>query len=114
MFGRVHCQVVETPTQGYRAASGGEWPRDLLPWADPYIALLMTRLADRYEVDEASFERPLPAEAASWEVAYDDSWQDDAFMPWRNDAPRRPIYPPVFGGFPLLDDVTDGLEEEPC
>ena len=44
----------------------------------------------------------------------DDSWQDaDAFMPGWREGPGRPQFPPLYGGFPLLDDVTDGLEEEP-
>ena len=124
-YGRVLCQVVETPAHSdfhdEWMSQGEEWPRDLLPWADPYIAVLMIRLERRYEWVGVADDSPLAADDAPFSAA-DDSWQDlawqdfpledDAFLPGRHDG-RRSMHPPVFGGFPLLDDVTDGLEEDP-
>lgn len=124
-YGRVHCQVVETPADEDGMPRGQDWPRDLLPWADPYIAILMVRLERRYDwaddsppADEAAFRA---AQRDSWSdgagreldsVGHENAWQDDAFMPRRHEG-RRPMFPPMYGGFPLLDDVTDGLEEDP-
>jgi hypothetical protein len=133
-YGRVLCQVVETPAQDYHdewMPVEQDWPRDLLPWADPYIAVLMLRLERRYEwagvADDSSLwadDLPPGAASESWQ---DLSWQDDSFAdgvfagnPWHDDAclpgrqaGRRSMFPPIIGGFPLLDDVTDGLEEDP-
>ncbi|MEX2175441.1 MAG: hypothetical protein WD872_13850 [Pirellulaceae bacterium] len=113
VYGRVRCQVVETPAHADRLPHADEWPRDLLPWADPYIATLMMQLERRYEWSgESDAGNPLPDEPRI-AIAYDDSWQDDdAFMPGRLEGRRRPMFPPIYGGFPLLDDVTDGLDED--
>ena len=35
---------------------------------------------------------------------FDDGWQEDAFMPRPVESLRFHSYPPVYGGFPLLDD----------
>jgi hypothetical protein len=142
VYGRVICQVIEMPAGG-RLSRGSEWPRDLLPWADPYIATLMVRLERQYDwaddapsggnwSDEATggdwlepehdhplADHPLADDEAAFSAAFfGDAWfgdtQDaDAFMPGWHEGPRRPLHPPVYGGFPLLDDVTDGLEEDP-
>jgi hypothetical protein len=163
-YGRVLCQVVETPAysslahgplnrasacrdysarQDYSAGQDylrgdyhdewmtveQDWPRDLLPWADPYIAVLMLRLERQYDWAGLADDSPIAADASmhSAEGAWQDlSWQDELFAddlagnPWQDDAfrpgwhdGRRSNFPPVFGGFPLLDDVTDGLEEDP-
>jgi hypothetical protein len=118
----VRCLVLETPAGEGLRPRGQEWPRDLLPWADPYIATLMDRLEQRYDwtgcdwVDEPDTDDPFAAdEAPHGFFPFDDwLWQDaDAFMPGWREGPGRPQLPPVYGGFPLLDDVTDGLEEEP-
>ncbi len=122
--------------------AGEDWPRDLLPWADPYIATLMVRLSRQYDwVGEPEADDPStdPYSSAAAPVGFfpfgdsaagnspaddfpaDDGWQDaheawqdaDAFMPGWHEGPRRSYIPPVYGGFPLLDDVTDGLEEDP-
>lgn len=42
------CDVVEVPTGNflgseYLGGDSGEGPRDLLPWADPYIAAILTK-----------------------------------------------------------------------
>jgi len=133
-YGRVLCQVVETPAHDFHdewMSQVEDWPRDLLPWADPYIAVLMVRLERRYEwadvADDSPFwsdDAPFRAVDESWQdLSWQDSalsdgafadnpWQHDAFMPGRHEV-RRCMFPPTFGGFPLLDDVTDGLEEDP-
>jgi hypothetical protein len=138
-YGRIRCQVIETPADNW-LPRGQEWPRDLLPWADPYIARLMARLERQYQWDgEPEADDPLAADDAPFgedtvdEYALDggwddtpldsvefsaaffgDTWQDAAaFAPGWLEGPRRPNFPPVYGGFPLLDDVTDGLEEDP-
>jgi hypothetical protein len=145
-YGRVLCQVVETPARGARRVWAHEqspdyhdewmpaeqdWPRDLLPWADPYIAVLMLRLERQYDwvgvADDNPFDDAPTLAAGDWQVLswHDDFLADDAFAalagnPWQDDAGRpgwhagrRSEFPPVFGGFPLLDDVTDGLDEDP-
>jgi hypothetical protein len=35
---------------------------------------------------------------------FDDGWQEDAFMPRPLETPRFHSCPPVYGGFPLLED----------
>lgn len=135
-YGRVLCQVVETPAHelagefsATRLLGGQDWPRDLLPWADPYIAVLMLRLERRYDwagqqedavaADELAAEEAAFRAADDWrEVSFGDeffgeeSLTDDAFTPGWHER-RMPMFPPMYGGFPLLDDVTDGLEEDP-
>jgi hypothetical protein len=133
-YGRIRCQVIETPADNWLPRRQ-EWPRDLLPWADPYIARLMARLERQYQWGgEPEADDPLDADDAPFGFEAEDdgldvtpldsvelsaaffgeTWQDaDAFAPGWLEGPRRPNYPPVYGGFPLLDDVTDGLEEDP-
>lgn len=110
---RIHCQVLEVPARD-------EWhprhdrPRDLLPWADPYIAKLISRLEDRYNVEEldADLSDPFAPDESSWQPAAGDDWED-AFVPRSLDTPRHRWHPPVFGGFPLLDDVAiDDFSQE--
>jgi hypothetical protein len=136
-YGRVRCQVLETPASEDWMPRGADWPRDLLPWADPYIATIMVRLERRYDwlghdsvgndwVGEPEADDPFSADPFAADdaplgffpfgeaVIDNDAWQDaDAFMPGWQEGPRRSHFPPVYGGFPLLDDVTDGLEEDP-
>jgi hypothetical protein len=109
---RIHCQVLEVPAKDQWHARSGR-PRDLLPWADPYIARLIHRLEDRYDVehfaDDDLSDPFVPgedeaADEAKWQPTPGDDWED-AFIPRSLDAPRRPWHPPVYGGFPLLDDV---------
>jgi hypothetical protein len=85
--------------------------RDLLPWADPYIAQLVRRLEDRYDNAEDDRSDPFAADDAPWnhdasdDEWPDDGWRDDAFMPRPHGAPRMNWLPPVYGQFPLLDDM---------
>ncbi len=111
---RIRCHVIETPTNNDWPRRGGALPRELLPWADPYIATLMRRL-------EAGFDDSCPPDASdpfareqspATEDWLDDGWEEDAFMPRPLVTPRIHSYPPVIGGFPLLDADDDLAREE--
>jgi hypothetical protein len=43
---RIRCTVVAVPASAERFASRGTLGRDLLPWADPYVAGLIRKLQD--------------------------------------------------------------------
>jgi hypothetical protein len=88
-------------------ATHRERPRDLLPWADPYIAVLMERLEDRFGQHlEAYVPAEPPAEEDEpWSPPEDYDWQDDAFRPDLPPNSRLSWDPPVYGGWPLLDDL---------
>ena len=49
---RIRCQVVSVGSDAY--VSRGALARDVLPWADPYVAQLIKKLQD-----EVRFERRL-------------------------------------------------------
>jgi hypothetical protein len=106
MPSRIRCQVIEVPTDDDWLSRRGGSPRELLPWADPYIAGLMRRLERRgAALDEQGKSDPFEPEAVDSSLAvYDDGWQEDAFMPRPLETPRFHSYPPVYGGFPLLRD----------
>jgi hypothetical protein len=109
----IHCQVLEVSPRAGGSRAGAS---DLLPWADPYIALLMRRLEERYDVEKYDFEN----EDAEFDPFADDSvpeWSDESSD--ADGAPPAPAeashewYPPVYGGWPLLDDLereADGRE----
>ena len=105
----IRCQVIEVPTQDDWLSRRGGGPRELLPWADPYIAGLMRRLegrfqpADGFDSSDPYAEDEEPASLA----IFDDGWQEDAFMPRPLETPRFHSYPPVYGGFPLLEDEDE-------
>jgi hypothetical protein len=103
MSARIRCHVLEVPAQDDWLSRRGGGPQELLPWADPYIAGLMRRLEDRYSGDDSS--DPFASEYESLSAAaFDDGWQEDAFMPRPVESLRFHSYPPVYGGFPLLED----------
>lgn len=122
MSSRIRCHVIEVPSQDdWLARRGSGGPRELLPWADPYIATLMRKLEGRGGLAEGrgdlaegrgdvvhDFIDESDPFADEQEIAagavFDDGWQEDAFMPRPLETPRFHSYPPVFGGFPLLDD----------
>jgi hypothetical protein len=106
---RIRCQVLETPTHDQWLTRGGGGPRDLLPWADPYIAGLVRRLESRYSTaDERDVSDPFAdGSSTSDATAFDDGWQEDAFMPRPLDVPRFHCYPPVVGEFPLLEESDE-------
>jgi hypothetical protein len=103
---RIRCHVLEVPDQDDWLSRRSSRPRELLPWADPYIAGLMRRLDDRYRAtDDIDPCDPFSAEDGPPSTAlFDDGWQEDAFMPPPLEAPRFHSHPPVYGGFPLLED----------
>ena len=111
MPARIRCQVIEVPTDDGWLSRRGGGPRELLPWADPYIAGLMRRLEDRFDGDECLEREQFdpfvtdfgPASGAD----FDDGWEADAFMPLPLEAPRFHSYPPVYGGFPLLENAPE-------
>jgi len=115
---RIRCQVLEVPDHEEWLQHGRGAARDLLPWADPYIARLMHRLEDRYATDGADRDSSDPfadgrfAQRENFDPP-SASWQDDAFMPRPLEAPRCRWHGLVCGGFPLLDDGSedDGAEE---
>jgi hypothetical protein len=106
MSSRIRCHVIEVPTDDDWLSRRGGQPRELLPWADPYIAGLMNKLQRRGAVaDEEVASDPFePADCGASVAVYDDGWQEDAFMPRPLETPRFHSYPPVYGGFPLLED----------
>jgi hypothetical protein len=96
-------QVVET------AAEGEDFfpARELLPWADPYIASLMGRLEGQNDAEQAD-ELADP----TWDFDYepldeeDEEALSDDLTPeddWHLDG--EPAYPPTYGGWPLLNDL---------
>lgn len=108
---RLHCHVLEVPPcDDWRPRA--EQPRDLLPWADPYIARLIGRLENRYnvELEDDELSDPFAPDEAAWQPAAGDDWED-AFVPRSLDMPRRRWHPPVYGGFPLLNDLEEGGDE---
>jgi hypothetical protein len=43
---RIHCSVVAVPVRMDGSMSSGALARDVLPWADPYVAQLIRKLQD--------------------------------------------------------------------
>ena len=43
---RIRCMVVSVPTTSDRISSRGALSREVLPWADPYVAGLIKKLQD--------------------------------------------------------------------
>ena len=100
----IRCQVLEVPAQPDWLVHR-ERPRDLLPWADPYMAVLMDRLEDRFGRNPDAYA---PVETTvddePWSPPDDYDWQDDAFRPDQPANSRLNWDPPIYGGWPLLDD----------
>lgn len=108
----IRCQVLEVSSKPDWLART-ERTRDLLPWADPYIAVLMQKLEDRYEAEEhrAAKSDPLAGEDEPWSPPADYDWQDDAFLPVSAPAFRGCWDADVYGGWPLLDDLKGHSDE---
>ena len=111
---RIRCQVLEVPDHDDWLSRRGGGPRELLPWADPYIAGLMRRLESRFgPADDYDACDPFATdEAPGGTSVLDDGWQEDAFMPRPIEAPRFHSYPPVYGGFPLLEDGCESCDAD--
>jgi hypothetical protein len=56
---QIHCTVVAVPVVVDRWGARGAMAKDLLPWADPYVAQLIRNLQDevRQEREEQSLVR---------------------------------------------------------
>lgn len=92
-----HVHAIET------AVDGESFPaRELLPWADPYIASLMGQLQN--EADEVAWD--FEAKDEDFEAFLDDELEAD----WHLD--REPALPPVYGGWPLLNDLPTESRHE--
>lgn len=104
----LRCQVLEVPAQSDWTSR--EPYRDLLPWADPYIALLMQRLEERYDMgpDDADSDDSAADEEEDALPIADYDWRDDALSAAGPEQSRQGWYPPVYGGWPLLDDLEQG------
>ena len=104
-------QVIEVPSQQH-GRDDGNWPRDLLPWADPYIASLLGKL--EYH-SQAVADYPIGrSEITLYELAADewlgDDWidsSDEEDSEVENFQDEIPKMRPIYGGFPLLDDLDD-------
>ena len=100
----IHCQVLEVPDLDDTAPRDeGTWPRDLLPWADPYIASLMMKLHRQHGATERLLDDDFTLDQFAAEQWQRDEWNNEADADWPNLAAREE-YPPIYGGFPLLDD----------
>lgn len=91
----VHVIAVRLPSPG---AEKPQATTDLLPWADPYIAALIRRLADEGKEPASDLVADLEADGE------DDLWDllaEDAFVPPEEE--RLTVLRPVVGGWPLLD-----------
>ena len=113
---RVRCQVMEVTVIDHLEPSRSVAPpRDLLPWADPYIAALIAKVerrygeqADRRSQPDGRFGRADLAgdDSAGSCSAGEDAEVDDKFVPWSNSAaPQGNEFPRIYGGWPLLDDA---------
>jgi hypothetical protein len=113
---RIRTCVIEVSKHDDWRSGPAARPRDLLPWADPYIAQLVRRLEDRYDNAEDDRCDPFAAADAPWnhdvhETEWagdewpDDGWREDAFMPRPQGAPRMNWLPIIYGEFPLLEDL---------
>jgi hypothetical protein len=74
----VRCTVVAVPVSPNRCLSRGAMARDLLPWADPYVAQLIKNLQDEVRHERrmrslAPHSTPLVAErteaSTSWRIS---------------------------------------------
>jgi hypothetical protein len=101
-YGSIRCQVIEIPA-GSRRARGGDGPRDLLPWADPYIAGLMAKLERGRDAEDEGGDDPFDRGGFTGHDAAR-AWRDDAFLPPRSRRALPSAEQPVYGGWPLLDD----------
>jgi hypothetical protein len=90
---QIHCQVLELPVSNHLEQSrSNARPRDLLPWADPYIAALLEKV-ERRENNWQDAPRAADDRADVW----DDDWTDAAI----NEEHAR-----FAASFPLNDEHT--------
>ena len=72
---KVHCMVIEIPASETEEVRVSE-VRDLLPWADPYIAGLVQRLKSEIEAEYPRNEAtpPLAVPPMEFERPDNDTW----------------------------------------
>lgn len=56
-FNRVRCTVVAVSEMSPRGISRGAIARDVLPWADPYVAQLIKKLQDEVRAERRQKSR---------------------------------------------------------
>ena len=96
----IRCQVLEVPDlDDTMPRDEGTWPRDLLPWADPYIASLMMKLQRQHGATERLLDDDFTLDQFAAE-----QWQGNGKEADWPDMASRQEYPPIYGGFRLLDD----------
>ena len=99
----IRCHVLEVPTlDDLSPRDEGIWPKDLLPWADPYIAALMMKLERQRGATERLLDDDFTLDQLAADYWQDEDWDDEDSV-WPDLSSRRE-YPPIYGGFPLLDD----------
>jgi hypothetical protein len=106
---RIHCRVIEVSATSEKSSpktQRGNHPRDLLPWADPYIARLMHILEERYDTSRRNpaWDDDFLSSHTFTAGLSEDAWQHDAFIPRPLEGRHASSDRAVFGGFPLLDD----------
>jgi hypothetical protein len=100
----IRCQILEVPTlDDTTPRDEGIWPRDLLPWADPYIASLMMNLQRKHGAAERLLDDDFTLDQFAAEQWTGDAWRNEKDADWP-DLSAREEYPPIYGGFPLLED----------
>ena len=107
---RIRCQVVEVPAAGHLESSAARaTPRDLLPWADPYIAALLEKVERDYWTDDpeaSNFdEAPYDADRDAELEAEAEEMYGKFFPVLDEAAPVGNELPRIYGGWPLLDDL---------
>jgi hypothetical protein len=68
-FNRIHCTVVAVPVDG--PMSRGALARDVLPWADPYVAQLIKNLQDEVRTERRMNSRVRHYQPTVEEIADD-------------------------------------------
>ncbi|QDU27701.1 hypothetical protein ETAA8_27900 [Anatilimnocola aggregata] len=98
-------QLLETAAEGDAFLPA----KELLPWADPYIAALVGRLEAQDEEENETWDFDAEALDKDAEEAEDAAhyWLSDELAPEDDDwhLDRAPAVPPVYGGWPLLNDL---------
>jgi hypothetical protein len=103
---RIRCQVIEVPAlDDLEPQEEGTWPRDLLPWADPYITSLMMQLGRSRGETEGLLDDELTLYRFAADPWHGEEWKAALVPAADRMAPfRDPPFPPLYGGFPLLED----------
>ena len=107
---RIHCQAVEVPLFNELAPQDqGRWPRDLLPWADPYIAALMMQLGKRRGETEGLLDDELTLCRFAADPWHGREWEAAPLPPRdRMNGFADPPFPPIYGGFPPRNPYAEG------